>query len=503
MKKKTLISLLFAFMTAFCLLFICSRSSFLYLFNNWDDANSYFSMGKVMMNGGVIYRDSFDQKGPLLYFLYGIGYLLSPTSFDGVFLLEILSMTAFLMAGYKILCLYLPHKLSLSLLPVFAFMVTVSKSFYWGGSAEEFCLPFLGWGLYFSLQYFKTTYPAFISKKTLVLCGFFAGCIMLIKFNILGLYFAWMAVIALFNFNRTNFKKAFSGCLLFLAGMALPLLPWLLYFAYHGALYDWYHAYIYCNVFLYSDLYYEEPVSVGTKIYELAKILYWLIHDNFVYFGCIILGFLGVLSDRKFRLYEKINIYAMFLFLFLGIYIGGTTLFYYSLPLSLFSIFGLLFVGKGLLWIKQKFFVSFRYKALYPAGFTAVYAVILFLAWSFSMNTEYSRQTEQDFWLYDFCDVVCENENPTLLNISCLDAGLYTLTDIIPTCKYFQSNAVHGFDEVGEEQLRYIKEQQTEFVLARDTYPEELLKTYHLVRKQTYASNNTEFVYYLFQKNED
>ena len=34
-----------------------------------------------MMNGAVPYRDLFDHKGPLLYLLYGIGYLIDSTGF--------------------------------------------------------------------------------------------------------------------------------------------------------------------------------------------------------------------------------------------------------------------------------------------------------------------------------------------------------------------------------------------------------------------------------------
>lgn len=74
---------LFAFFVAAAFLTVCSGSSFLYPCNNWDDANSYFSMGKSMMNGKVIYRDLYDQKGPYLYLLYGIAYLISPDSCIG------------------------------------------------------------------------------------------------------------------------------------------------------------------------------------------------------------------------------------------------------------------------------------------------------------------------------------------------------------------------------------------------------------------------------------
>ena len=54
---------------AFLILLFTTRSSFFYMCNNWDDVNSYFSMGKGMMNGMVIYRDLYDQKGPYLYLL--------------------------------------------------------------------------------------------------------------------------------------------------------------------------------------------------------------------------------------------------------------------------------------------------------------------------------------------------------------------------------------------------------------------------------------------------
>ena len=78
-KKKTLIHYTFFLLAAALCLMLASRSSFLYPLNNWDDANSYFTMGKCMFRGFVPYRDLFDQKGILLYFIYGISSLISAT----------------------------------------------------------------------------------------------------------------------------------------------------------------------------------------------------------------------------------------------------------------------------------------------------------------------------------------------------------------------------------------------------------------------------------------
>ena len=499
MKKERVQSLGFIFIIAFCFIAICSRSSFIYPFNNWDDSNSYFSMGKVMMNGGIIYRDIFDQKGPILYFIYGIGYLLSHTTFFGVFLLEIISLANVLMAEYELLRLYLSHNISMIMLPLAALVITTSKSFYWGGSAEEFCLPLLAWGLYFSVKYFKEKYPEQISYKYILLFGILAGCIMLIKYTLLGFYFAWMGMIALANISSGNWKVCLKNCFLFLAGMVIPMIPWLIYFGIHGALDDWYQAYVYCNVFLYSDFYEGSFFSIE-KIYIWAKILYWLIWDNWIYFMLIIPGFLGVLIDKSFRWYEKINIYFLFGFLFLGIYIGGTSLYYYSLPLSLFSVFGLLMIGKGIRWMLGQFFIVERFQKYFNIAGVLSYVGLIILAWNISMNTEYANQGKEDFYLYKFRDYIMQEENPTLLNISCLDVGLYTLADIMPNCRYFQSNAVHGFDEVAKEQLRYIKEKKTEFIVARDVYPKEIWQTYELVMEEKYKAGEHDFVYYLFRR---
>lgn len=500
-KKETLKCIGFSALVAFCFLAICSRSSFIYIFNNWDDANSYFSMGKVMMNGGVFYRDSFDQKGPLLYFIYGLAYLISHNTFRGVFIMEILSLTAVLVAQYRILKLYVRHTTAMFFLPFAALVMTSCKSFYWGGSAEEFGLPFLVWGLYFSLKYFKEECPKVMSAKIVFLCGILAGGIMLIKYTMLGMYFFWMAMVAFSTLNRKNWKKSISNCVIFLLGMAMPLIPWLVYFGMQGALDDWYHAYIYCNVFFYSD-FTGESAGIGKKVYDLAKILYWLIIDNFIYFSMIILGFIGMLFSKKARWYEKINVYGMFGFLFLGIFIGGTTLFYYSLPLSLFSIFGFVVLGCGLEKVSDRLFTASvqKKKNVGKIGVVGVCAVLLFAAWNLSMNTSYAKETGEDFYLYKFRDIVLQEENPTLLNIGCLDAGLYTLTDIVPNCKYFQSNMVNGFTEVREEQTRYIEEGLIQFVLAREEFPEEIWKNYELVCETEYNIAGGMQRYYLFRR---
>ena len=101
--KKINKYLIFSFVVAFITLLITSKNSFLYVFNDWVDANAFFTVGKSMFNKILLYKDIFEQKGPLLYLIYGLGYLISNNTFHGVFIIEVISFTIFLYFIHKTL----------------------------------------------------------------------------------------------------------------------------------------------------------------------------------------------------------------------------------------------------------------------------------------------------------------------------------------------------------------------------------------------------------------
>jgi len=127
-----------ALTAVFCVT-ICSKSSPIYPLNNWDDANCFFTVGKSIVNDLVMYRDIFEQKGPLLYFLYSISYWISPSTFLGVYFLELITGFFFLLISYKTLCFFTKPN-AIFFIPIVGLVIYSSSSFYFGGSAEEICL---------------------------------------------------------------------------------------------------------------------------------------------------------------------------------------------------------------------------------------------------------------------------------------------------------------------------------------------------------------------------
>ena len=507
---------------SFLLMLLLTRSSFLYPYNNWDDSNSYFSMGKSMFHGILIYRDIFDQKGPYLYFLYGLCSLVSGTTFRGVFLMEILLGAADLLLIGRILKLFCRPQTAAFLSPILLACMCASKSFYWGGCAEEICLPFLLFPLYVLLRTLQHSRRAEFSSRDVFLSGLCCGFVFCVKFTLMGFFLGFALSVILTCRSFREFARLAGW---FLLGTLLPFVPWVIYFGITGGLDDWYRVYIYTNVFLYSDFgANSHGASASQKIYDLAKLLYWLILDNLQYFILVIAGLLWMLLRKGASFAGRIAPALMFALTFLFIYIGGAHLPYYAFPLTAFAVTGM--AGAGVLLdriaaraVLQKSIPadgvrktgSSRRTAgnimLVAAGallsLVISYAVILRCSW----NMDYLGTPRDQIFLTSFTEDInkdreagiVDRDHTTLLNIGCLDSGLYTTTGIYPTCYWFQTQTLPG-GEVDREQLSYIQEGRTDYIVARDSYPEAIFEHYEQIDEFHQTLQPQDFTYYLFRK---
>ena len=124
---------------------LCSKSSPLYPFNDWVDANCYLTIGHGILRGQMPYRDLIDHKGPLLYLLHAPAAALDPAGFFGVYLLEILAAAGFLLAALCLLRLSGGRRMAPAL-PLLAAGATVTAprscvSRFWPGRCTGRCAP--------------------------------------------------------------------------------------------------------------------------------------------------------------------------------------------------------------------------------------------------------------------------------------------------------------------------------------------------------------------------
>ncbi len=512
LEKKVI---LYCLMVAFAVITLCSRSSFLYAFNNWDDANSYFSMGKSIFYGVVPYRDLFDQKGILLYLLYGLASLISYRSFLGVYILEIIAAWGAAVSVYGLLSLYVRQSLAAVMVPISIVCIYVSRSFWWGGSAEEFMLPVLLCGLYLLLAHFheeNEKRQKLLDGKSGVrhLCligGVLAGAVLHIKFNSLGFYFGWIMVLLIAELGKSRkdhrFGYHFGQMLLlgiwFLTGMLLITVPFLIYFGIHGAIGDWFEVYIYDNLFIYS-----EKLSLYERMYKVAKTLLFQAEDNAIWSILAIFGVVGFCFLQKTRdgklisAGEKVSVTSTAFFLLLGIFIGGVNLPYYSLPLSIYNVFGFILVGQ----FADLLFAKIGTKGRYFVNMVSNLLAFL-MCFSLSQNISFMEYKKEDLWQYQYADIIAESgiENPKMINVGCFDAGLYTVAGIVPTCRYYQTQTIH-LDDIEDVQFAYMKSGDADFILTRDYGLEGLDGLYECIEETPWQQSGYDFTYRLYRKTE-
>ena len=445
MKKERGLALAACAALAALMLLFASQCSPLYPLNIWGDANCLLTVGRVMKSGGVLYRDIYEQKGPLLYLIHALAACISDTSFWGVYLLEIPALTAALYAAYRLLRLRAGACFSLGAAAVWGALTVTGGAFMRGDSAEEFCLPLLTAALALAYaEYGRRARP--MRAKRLLVCGVLAGCVAAIKYTLLGAMVGLCAVEGVLALKEGGVKRAAQSAGVFLAGMAVPILPWALYFAANGALSDAYTAYLYNNIFLYSG----EAASWGQKLRELAR----YVAQNALWAVPAALGLISLALDRGETAAVRGCVIAMAACQFAAVFLVGRVWAYSLLALAAFGVVGCMQLHRAL----KKIGRPRAEKAL-----TAV-ACAASLLWAyFATPNAFLRGQKLDELAQGRLAAVVE-DGATLLQYSHLDDGLYLAAHTLPQEKYFvRLNVQSG--EMREALDRAVREGEPDYVL--------------------------------------
>ena len=491
----------FTVLIAGLFLLFASKSSPIYPLNDWVDANAIFTVGKSMMDGKVVYKDIFEQKGPTLYFIHGIGSLMSHNSFFGIYVMEVIAFSVFLFFARRIFRLYLNVQLSnLATILLAFFMVNVSN-FVHGDSAEEYCIPLLGASLFYLIRYLKDDSKSEMTFSLLLINGILAGSVIWIKYSMIGFWFGWMLVILFTLLIDKKIVRAFQASLVFLLGMVLSGIPWFIYFYSVDGLSNFIDVYFITNIKYYAS----SSGMLMNLVTIIGKIILVYFRQNPV-FGVLFLGgLIGYLMTKKVETSKmvKMGILVPFVFLFLSVYGGGIRLDYYFQIFTPFIFLGILFALKlvpgNLLSIIQS-------KANY---LTVGTMVLLSVIMNFMHHNAYMRDyNKADLFQYKFADYIKEYNNPTLLNYMFLDMGVYNTANIEPTTFYYMKHNfdydVYPFDV--DALNSYVRNKEIDFVVLRANadkpYANELLEAnYTLVMEKNQYYEEEIHRYMLYKLN--
>lgn len=471
------------------LLGLCSRCSPLYPINDWVDVNVFFTAGKSMMAGRVLYRDVFDHKGPLLYLLYGLGSLLDRCGFGGVFVLETAAFAAYLYISWRTVRLFAPPAGALWMALPAAAIVTC-RSFVWGGSAEELCLPLLAAAGYRTLAFART--PAAqrrpLPGRTVVGMGVLAGCVLWIKFNIVGFFIGSVLFLAAAYAACGWWRELGKSCAQYLGGMALATAPWLLYFAWNGALRDWWEVYFYDNLFLYAA---RGTAVSGNLVLRTVRKLWWGCHDNPMPVLFLAAGIGSALLYARRRRAPALAgaVLLPLAGLVLGLVPGEEYLIYYFLPFAVWAPLG----AVPLVWAAQRCLPAAHGTAACAAAVAAALVWSVFFCRGASFRLFPREQTPQ----YRFAAQM--EPGAALLNYGTLDGGFYTAAGILPPCRCFCVTSM-PLPEQLEEQQALLRAGAVPYAAAIIPNLTDWFPAYTCIDTCTYDNGDGVYTWYLYRR---
>lgn len=235
------------FIVSFIFISIFSTVSSPFTVDYSADSSIFMAMGKMFLHGKVPYVDFFDHKGPSLILLQAIAQVFNDYRF-GTFILELVNLFIVLLLVYHISKLLVSKELALSICLVVLFFI--SRFFNKGNTTEELSLIPLLLSMYYTCKvYFN---KESITPKIAFIIGLCFSFLFWLRINNAGAIVACCIFLFIWVLMNKNYKSLKDLLLYFIIGQIPFTALYLLYFAYHGAVYDMIYA-----TFLFNFLYVE------------------------------------------------------------------------------------------------------------------------------------------------------------------------------------------------------------------------------------------------------
>lgn len=215
------------------------------LYSDWGyDSAMFQTIGKYWAQGYLPYVSLFDHKGPIIFFVNALGYLLGGRG--GVFAIQVLCFAVSEYFAYKIMRMRLGKLWSFIL--AFSLPLILSATWQEGNTTEEYILPLLFASYYCMLLWCEGLkngefeHPA---AAAFVYGLSFAFALLTRLTNAIGIC-AGTAYIVVYLVIKGKWRNLLYNALTFILGFAALVVPFSLYFAAHDALYDmWYGTLIF------------------------------------------------------------------------------------------------------------------------------------------------------------------------------------------------------------------------------------------------------------------
>lgn len=434
----------------------------------WGSDSAIFqTIGMGWSKGALPYVDLFDHKGPIIFFIDMIGYLMTGTS-TGVLIIQMISFFIFVLLLHSI------HKVSgISNIKAFLYTLLVimflTFSYDEGNMTEEYMLPYIALSFLCAIKYFKEYEKGKIEHSTgygfIYGIGFSFGLMTRLT-NSLPIIVIVAFITALLIVNK-QWKNLVWNIFSFLGGCLLVILPFVIYFSLKGALSELLWGTIGYNLF-YTNKNAELMIDLSEKsvrryLFALAPII-----------GILLMG-IRTLKNKKYvfgSFYCILGLAEILLFLNISFYPHYTMIVVPNISLILFELSSNPCRVK---WINRVYYAMVIVFCLISTNF-AYNNIKWMYQWTHNHEPEYLQ----------FMNDNSINDSVIVYNTD--NKCLYLDLKIIPQYRYFALQDRYGeFCDTIEEDIHDIYEEASAewlIVKGEETIIDDILKDkYHIVKE--------------------
>ena len=490
MQKLQIKILFICFVLAFVFLFIASPDSYTHdLFQRTDSAN-FYTCGKSLIKGLVPYIDFADSKGPLLWLIYGIGYLINPYSYIGVFWLSTILYTFVFFYTFKIANIFLRNDKHSLYVVLFLSFSLFSPWFHYEVRSEDWLQIFIVLSFY-RICFFLYTEEGKTTYETNTTCFILGVCLIgsfMIKYNctlMLGMTYLYV-LYALFK-EKINVIMPF---LYFFAGICFLAIPWIIYAIHLGCLNAFIQEYI-TNTLQTV----ESSNTLGEYIHEWL----YLTYDSHCFF-LFSVSSIGALAMKK--LVKKYKYFFIFSFLcFYSIAIHRCVfLHWYYIAICLFFPIWLVIFFVDSVYNRNCIVSQKTFKRVLLSSFVyTVFSNMFF--WGFLTPTWFFRDTTARVDYYKAAYFMSQIKNPTIIYYLCGTLGLETPVDGVPATTYWTTQ-IGATEKMMKSQINAMKSGSADFIVAADNKEYPICGTDSFIKRSGYHelmkfhANETDFILY-------
>jgi len=457
-----------------------SEDSYIHEMFGQCDSAAFFTCGKAWVEGLIPYVDFADGKGPFLWLIYGMGYLISSTDYTGVYWLSCINYAFVFYFTYLIASVFLKddkYSIIASLLMSFAFFNPLRHNEV---RAEDFALLYVSISLYIMCRilYDDEYDHNHIGQDAFVL-GICFGLCLLIKFSfsimlgIFAVYYLYWAI--------RNKQPIFIVILKYCLGIVISCLPFMLYFLIKGNFWD------FINEYFINTMFTVNPGGQSTKN-AVVRLFIWNFSNLLMgIISALIPIWLGIIKrDRYFLL-----ISVLFFFLIIS---PNAQMGYYFNICSIFAVFLVI----CLLYLLKHANLKINRLTLWVASLVILFSCVMVHLQLYHFTTKHSHtlkiqssdNASRTIYHY-YTNIIKRKDKATIMYWGGLDVGLGAPGRSIPACKYWilQNGAT---ESMIKGQREAIESRTADFVIIDrdDEEKETVLENLHYQKHDSQVSGD-------------